>query len=318
MDYSVIIPAYNEGLSIDELLDELLEVMNGLSKDYEIIVVDDGSTDATHEILTERHADESRIEAIRFARNFGKSAAYRAGFEAARGDVVITLDADLQDDPGEIPGMLRALREGDHDLVVGWKQERMGNEPGKAVPSRVFNGFLRLLFGLSLHDSNCGFRVMRASLSRSLDLYGDMYRFIPEIAHMLGYQVAEAPVRHRARIHGHSKYGPTRFVTGLLDLLAVRFVTAFKQRPLQFFGLLSMPLLGLGAGIELYVAIMRFGLGSSLQTHVGAIVIGVLLIVVGMQTFCTGLIGEILAANAPRRRPYRVRETVGEPGRARR
>jgi glycosyltransferase involved in cell wall biosynthesis len=310
MSYSIVIPAYNEAKSLRELCSEIAQVMETVSGDYEILVVDDGSSDDTASLLASLHREDDRVCGLRFARNFGKSAAYLAGFEFARGDLVITLDADLQDDPKEIPKLLETLEQG-YDLVVGWKQSRMGNEPDKALASRVFNGVLQLLFGLKLHDSNSGFRVMRSEVARSLDLYGDVYRFIPEIVHLSGYRVTEAPVQHRTRKHGASKYGPTRFLTGLLDLLAVRFITAFKQKPLQFFGSLAIPPLVAGVGLELYVLAMRLLYDSSLRIHVAAIIIGTLLILASLQLFATGLLGEMLAEGS-RRRTYVIGETIGD------
>ncbi len=306
MEFSVVIPAYNEAESLPELVREIEMVMQGVSNSYEIILVNDGSTDDTGALLEELADTNPRVQDIQFARNFGKSAAYLAAFRAARGERVITLDADLQDDPHEIPHMLEVMDKEHYDLVVGWKQSRMENEPGKALPSRVFNGLIHRLFGLKLHDSNCGFRIMRREVAGALDLYGDIYRFIPEIAHVHGYRVSEVPVQHRRRKHGYSKYGPIRFLTGLLDLFAIRFVTAFKQKPLQFFGGLSIPFFLIGGGLEAYVLALRVLYGSSLQIHVAAIVTGILFIMVGVQTFTTGLIAEILASGN-RNTPYVIR-----------
>jgi len=297
MKFSIVIPAYDEAESLPELLYEIQEVMAEISDRYEVIVVNDGSTDHTSELLEEAHERDPRIREVCFTRNFGKSAAYLAGFREALGDFLITLDADLQDDPHEIPHMLEVLEKEEYDLIVGWKQSRMGNEPGKALPSKVFNTIIHALFGLKLQDSNCGFRIMRREVVNVLDLYGDIYRFIPEIAHVHGYRVGEVPVHHRRRKHGTSKYGAVRFMTGLMDLFAVRFVTAFKQKPLQFFGALSVPLFGFGGGLELYVLSKKLFFASPFQTHIAAIVIGVLFILIGLQTFTTGLIAEILASS---------------------
>jgi glycosyltransferase involved in cell wall biosynthesis len=207
MDYSVVIPAYNEVDSVEELYEELISVLEPRQASFEIVFADDGSTDGTGEKLAEIQSRDGRVRVLRFLRNVAKSAAYTAAFRAIRGDVVITLDADLQDDPHEIPKLLEKLEEG-NDLVVGWKMQRFENEPGKTIPSRLFNALLHRTFGLQLRDSNSGFRVMRSSVARSLDLYGDMYRFIPQLAFVKGFRVAEEGVAHRKRKYGASKYCP--------------------------------------------------------------------------------------------------------------
>ncbi len=310
MRYSIIVPAHNELESVDELKAELLAALTPLQGEFEIIFVDDGSYDGTGTKLDALAEADGRVKVIHFLRNFGKADAYTAGFQAATGDIVLTLDADLQDDPAEIPKLLSKLEEG-HDLVIGWKQHRMENEPSKTVPSRFFNLLVHLIFGLRLHDSNSGFRAMRRAVAKSLDLYGDLHRFIPELAHRKGFRVAEAGVLHRRRKHGVSKYGITRFWTGVLDLLTVRFLTGFTRKPLHFFGTLGLfPLLA-GAGIETYVLTSKL-MGEMFRTHMAAIVIGVLLVMVGVQLIATGLIGEMIAAQS-RRRDYVVRASKTGP-----
>ncbi|MFK7927775.1 MAG: glycosyltransferase family 2 protein [Myxococcota bacterium] len=298
---SVVVPAYNEEDSLDPLFEEVKGVMDGIGEPWELIFVDDGSSDGTVRAMYGIADRDPRVKVVKFVRNFGKSAAYMAGFSEIEGQTVITLDADLQDDPNEIPRMLERLRTDGWDLIVGWKQGRAGNEPHKALPSKVFNGLIALLFGLRLHDSNCGFRVMRSEVAQSLDLYGDQYRFIPEFAHVKGFRVTEEGVNHRKRKFGRSKYGPKRFWTGLLDLLTVRFITAFADRPLHFFGTLGLGPFALGVMIEMYVLVAKL-LGSTFQVHVAAIIIGVMLIVVGFQCIITGLIGEMLSAQQRARR----------------
>ena len=239
MKYSVVVSAFNEAESVGELYQELLSALEPLGESFEILFVDDGSTDGTGEKLAELERRDRRVRLIRFVRNFGKSAAYSAAFRAAQGDVVVTLDADLQDDPAEVPKLLTKLDEG-NDLVVGWKMQRLEHEPRKTIPSRVFNALLRWSFGLDLRDSNSGSRVMRRAVAQSLHLYGDMYRFIPQLAFSKGFRVAEEGVAHRKRKFGESKYGPRRFWTGLLDLLTLRFITRFSQRPLHFLGTIGL------------------------------------------------------------------------------
>lgn len=304
MRFSIIVPAHNEHESVDELKAELLAAMAPLQGEFEIIFVDDGSYDGTGAKLDALAEPGGRVKVIHFQRNFGKADAYSAGFQAATGDIVLTLDADLQDDPAEIPKLLGKLDEG-HDLVIGWKQHRLENEPGKTVPSRFFNFLVHLIFGLRLHDSNSGFRAMRRAVAKSLELYGDLHRFIPELAHRKGFRVAETGVLHRRRKFGTSKYGITRFWTGVLDLLTVRFLTGFTRKPLHFFGTLGLfPLLA-GTGIEVHVLVRKL-LGDLFRTHLAAIVIGVLLVMVGVQLIATGLIGEMITAQS-RRRDYVVR-----------
>jgi len=305
--YSVVVPAYNEASSLDELCRELVTVLNGLGESYEVLIVDDGSYDDTPSRLRNLAGQYPAVQPVRLRRNFGKSAAYSAGFERARGEIIITMDADLQDDPSELPKLLARLDEG-YDLVVGWKQGRLENEPSKTLASRLFNSLVHLLFGLHLHDSNCGFRVMRRAVAANLELYGDLYRFIPELAYMRGFKVAEVGVAHRRRKHGRSKYGPTRFWTGVLDLLTVRFITGFTQKPLHFFGTAGLFPLLVGIALEVYVLVRKL-LGDQFREHIAAIIVGVLLIVVGVQLAATGLIGEMITAHGQRR--GRVAEDSG-------
>jgi len=298
--YSVVIPVYNEQDSIVELHREVTDVFATIDADLEILFVDDGSQDETAAHIRRLADQDSRVRLLPFVTNFGKAAAYAAAFDACRGDLVITLDGDLQDDPNEIPRMREKLDEG-YDMVIGWKQGRFDNEPHKAMPSKVFNGLAGLVFGLRLRDANCGFRLMRRAVAKSLVLYGDQYRFIPQLAHVQGFRVTEIGVNHRKRKHGKSKYGPKRFWTGLLDLFTVRFITSYRQRPLHFFGTLGLVPFVLGVGLEVYVLIAKL-MGGNFRTHVAAIIIGVMLILMGFQCITTGLIGEMLSAENRRRK----------------
>jgi glycosyltransferase involved in cell wall biosynthesis len=297
-EISVVIPAYNERDSLVELVTELRAVL--ADRAFELILVDDGSNDGGERVMDELARQDARVRVLRLVRNAGKSAAYMVGFAASRGAIVVTLDADLQDDPHEIPAMLDGLQR--HDLVVGWKQGRFENEPLKAAPSKVFNGLLSYAFGLRLHDANCGFRAMRRGVALGLELRGDLYRFIPQLAFSNGFRVGEQPVRHRRRKFGASKYGARRFWTGLLDLLTVRFLTRFTDKPLHFFGTLGLfPFLA-GAGIEVYVLACKLA-GDTFQEHVAAIIVGALMVIVGFQCIVSGLIGEMLAAKRAERLP---------------
>lgn len=296
IDGSVIVPVLDEAESVPVLISELREVLAQLPGPWEVIFVDDGSTDNTWEVLARFAEQHSAVRAIRLARNHGKSAAYMSGFRAARGKIIVTLDGDLQDDPSEIPRMLETLRAKRADLVVGWKQGRERNEPHKKAPSAVYNAIKSKLFGLNLRDSNSGFRIMQHGVADSIQLYGDQYRFIPELAHLQGFHVTQCRVRHRPRKYGQSKYGPMRFFTGLLDLLTLRFLTLYSRKPLHFFGAVSLVPFTLGVGLEMYVLAQKFLFASQFRTHMAAIVIGVLCIMVAVQLLSIGLIGEMLAA----------------------
>ncbi|MCV6594660.1 MAG: glycosyltransferase family 2 protein [Silicimonas sp.] len=291
---SLVVPAFNEEGSIDTLDGEIHGVMAELGLSYELIWVDDGSTDDTASRMAASAEAGDHVRLVRLGRNMGKSEAYTRGFKAARGDLIITLDADLQDDPSEIPRLLEHLDTG-FDLVVGRKMGRMGNEPRKAVVSRPFNFMLRKLFGLDLHDTNSGFRVMRREVAQSLNLYGDLYRFIPQISHLNGMLVTELGVTHRKRVHGRSKYGASRFWTGFLDLFTVAFLGLFVKKPLHFFASFGAIFAVLGGGLEVYVLVQKIT-GSTFQQHVAAIIIGAMLLILSVQLFMSGILADMLAA----------------------
>ena len=293
LDLSIVLPVLNEAASLAQLYGELSAALATLELDAEIIFVNDGSSDDSQNELLRLAALDSRLRVLQFSRPRGKSIAYSAGFAASRGPIIVTMDSDLQDDPHEIGALLDALERG-ADLVVGWKQGRVLNEPTKAIPSRVFNRTVGALFGLRLRDINSGFRAMRAEVARSLDLYGDFYRFIPLIAHSAGFRVAQTPVVHRPRQHGHSKYGGLRFWTSILDLMTLRFILSFRERPFHIFGTIAWAFLFTGLGLETYALIQKLT-GDSFQSHMPAIVIGALTITVGTQMLLTGLLSTLLA-----------------------
>ncbi|MEO0601208.1 MAG: glycosyltransferase family 2 protein [Myxococcota bacterium] len=288
-----VVPALDEAESLPQLFDEIREAARVVDRTFEVIVVDDGSTDGTVDAVRSARAEDPRIRLLSFSRNFGKAAAYTAAFQRARGEVVVTMDADLQDDPAELAKLLAEL-EG-QDVVVGWKIARMGNEPTKTLPSRVFNAMNRLVFGIAFRDQNSGYRVMRREVARTLELSGDNYRFIPQLAHLAGFRVGETGVVHRKRVHGVSKYGVTRFWTGLLDLLTVGFLARFRHRPLHFFGTAGLLPIAIGVGLLLYVLAMKL-LGDTFQEHVAAMIIGVTSLLIGFQSVLIGLVAELLAA----------------------
>lgn len=287
---SVVVPVFDERDSLQELADELLPVMQRVGTPFEVIFVDDGSRDGGDQVLAALARDHESIRVVRLRSNFGKGAALTAGFREARGDVVITIDADLQDDPAEIPRLLAALDEG-ADLVSGWKQKR--NDPwNKTMPSRVFNGVARRVSGVDLHDLNCGFKAYRADVVRALAIPGEMYRFIPVIAASEGFRVAEVPVNHRSRRHGRSKYGFERYLRGLLDLITISFVGRYRHRPMHFFGGMGLLLFVAGFAISLYLTIAKI-LGQAIGDR-PLLILGVLLIVVGIQLFTIGLVSELI------------------------
>lgn len=302
-DVSVVVPVFNEAESLPVLFDELDQVLDTLGKPYEIVFVDDGSRDRTPEVLRELHQRDPSVQVIQFRRNFGKSAALSAGFDAAAGDIVITMDGDLQDMPAEIPTLLEELDD-DTDLVSGWKHPR--NDPlSKRVPSGLFNKVVRLMTGISIHDFNCGFKVYRSEVTREIPLYGELHRYIPVLAHNKGFRVTEAKVRHRPRQYGESKFGGTRFARGFFDLATVLFLTQYNLRPLHFFGWFGIATFTLGFVINAYLSLQWF-MGEPIG-HRPLLTLGVLLMIIGGQFFVFGLLAEMIAHSADRTDGYSVR-----------
>ncbi len=289
-ELSVVIPLYNEEQSLRELYESLRSSLGKIGR-YEIIFVDDGSTDGSMRILHEiRHRDR-RVKVIRFRRNFGKSAALSAGFQQADGTFVVTMDADLQDDPAEIPNLLHEVKKG-FDLVSGWKKKR--RDPiTKTIPSRFFNFVTRVMTRIPLHDFNCGLKAYRKEVVKDIRVYGELHRYIPVLAHWQGYKVGEHPVVHHRRRYGKSKFGMGRFWRGFLDLLTVIFTTRYMQRPLHLFGAWGIVFALAGFGIDLYLAILKFAEGMSLSNR-PLFMGGILLIIVGVQFISVGLLGELI------------------------
>jgi glycosyltransferase involved in cell wall biosynthesis len=290
MDVSVVVPAYEEAESLPELAARLRQALDGAGRSFEVWLVDDGSQDGTWEAIQALRAEDPRFAGIRFRTNYGKSAALAAGFARARGRYVCTLDADLQDDPAELPAMLERLDAG-ADLVSGWKQRRQ-DPLSKTLPSRFFNGVTRLASGIPLHDFNSGIKAYRREVVRSVKVYGELHRYIPLLAKWEGYtRIEEQPVKHHPRKHGRTKFGLERFVRGFLDLLTVGFVTRFARRPMHFFGGLgTLAFLG-GFLITLYLSV-----GWVMGTPISArplFFIGLTLVIVGVQLFTAGFLGEL-------------------------
>jgi glycosyltransferase involved in cell wall biosynthesis len=306
--FSFVIPAKNEEGSVRALHAELLEAISPLKKTYEVIFIDDGSTDNTFNTLKEIAKKDKNVRVLKFRGNFGKSTALQAGFDHSQGEVVFTMDADLQDNPKEIPAFLAKLDEG-FDLVSGWKKDR--HDPWhKVIPSRILNWTTGKITGVRLHDINCGFKAYRSDVVKTLNLYGELYRFIPVFATKQGFRVAEIVVDHRARKHGKSKFGIERNIKGLLDLLTIVFLTAYGRRPGHFFGTLGLLSFLSGFCIGLYITYLRLTTGSIQDRH-PLLFLGMLLMIVGVQLISTGLLAEMILS-AKQKPDYRsmIREFI--------
>jgi len=288
---SVIIPAKNEQDSIVQLYTELKENLSKVNKTFEIIFVDDGSTDNTFEEIKKLHAKDARVKIIRFRGNLGKSAALQVGFDQAVGEIIFTLDADLQDNPKEIPAFLQKMNEG-YDLVSGWKKRRY-DPITKVIPSRILNYVTGALTGVKLHDINCGFKAYRKEVIKSLMLYGELYRFIPIFAAKQNFRVTEIVVEHRSRKHGKTKYGWERNVKGLMDLITIVFITGYLKRPGHFFGTIGLMSFSVGFLIGIYISYLRITTGS-IQFRHPLLYLGMLLMIIGIQLVSTGLIAEMI------------------------
>jgi glycosyltransferase involved in cell wall biosynthesis len=307
---SVVVPVHDEAESLAALHGELDAVFAaGTRGSVEFIFVDDGSRDGSWAVLAALAWRDHRLRAIRFRRNFGKAAALTAGFEAARGEKVFTLDGDLQDDPAEIPRFLAELDKG-YDVISGWKKTR--HDPWhKVYPSRVFNWMVSRATGCRLHDHNCGFKLYKREVVREIGIYGELHRFIPVLAHARGFKVAEVEVRHRSRRHGASKYGLERFFKGFLDLLTVRFLTRFSQRPLHVLGGIGLSLLGLGSLGMLYLAVLWLDPGNRPIGGRPLLFYSIALLVVGTQLLSLGILAELVTAyNIRAEDTYSVAETI--------
>jgi glycosyltransferase involved in cell wall biosynthesis len=290
---SVIVPVHDEERSVALLHDELVSTLGQLDEAWEVVFVDDGSADGTFSALTRLHAAHDNVRVVRLRRNFGKASALQAGFAEAQGDIVVTIDGDLQDDPAEIPRLLAKLAEG-FDLVSGWKTKRR-DALTRRIPSRIFNAVTGRLSGLRLHDLNCGLKAYRAEVVRGMPIYGELHRFIPVLAHYRGYRVAELPVNHRPREHGRSRYGMERYVRGFLDLLTVTFMGRYRHRPLHLFGGVGLLLGAIGTIVLVYLTVLKL-MGEAIG-HRPLLTLGVLLVVVGVQLLSLGLVSELIAGH---------------------
>lgn len=311
-DISVIIPLLNEEESLPELADWIKRVCSENRIDnYEIIFVDDGSTDNSWNIIEVLVKNNSNLKGIRFRRNYGKSAALNQGFQTASGKVVITMDADLQDSPDEIPELVRMIREDGFDVVSGWKKKR--HDPiGKTLPSKFFNRTTRWISGIKIHDFNCGLKAYRDEVIKNIEVYGEMHRYIPVIAKMAGFhKIGEKVVAHRARKYGVTKFGMERLIKGFLDLLSITFISKFGKRPMHLFGTLGTILFFFGFVVGIYLAVAKFFFEAYKMTERPLFYFGLLAMIIGSQLFVTGFLAEMVSRNSPERNAYQVRQKTG-------
>ncbi len=308
INLSFVIPLRDEEGTLEELYEGILKnVPSNFS--FEIIFIDDGSSDNSYEVLKGIHERDKRVKLIRFRRNFGKSSALLAGFNRAKGDIIITMDADLQDDPKEIPKFIEKIKEG-YDLVSGWKKKR--KDPiTKTLPSKIFNKLASILTGVKIHDFNCGYKAYRREVVENLEIYGELYRYIPALANSKGFKITEIPVEHHERKYGRSKYGWKRIIKGFLDLITVVFLTRFLKRPMHLFGGIGILFLITGFIINLSLVLYKLLTGALIGTR-PLLTFGVLLMIMGVQFLSIGLIGEMLSnLTHERKREYLIAEEVG-------
>jgi glycosyltransferase involved in cell wall biosynthesis len=316
MDLSIIIPLYNEEESLPELHDWIVRVVSAMSVSYEIIFVDDGSNDTSWKVVEELKAKNTEVvKGIKFRRNYGKSAALQVGFQKSQGKVVITMDADMQDSPDEIPELYRMVVEDKWDVVSGWKKKR--HDPlTKTIPSKFFNRVTRILSGIKLHDFNCGLKAYNQEVVKSVEVYGEMHRYIPVLAKQAGFKrITEKVVEHRARKYGVSKFGLERFINGFLDLSSVLFITKFGKKPMHFFGLWGTLMFIFGGGIVTWIIAeklykLAYHLPLRDVTNQPLFYIALLMIVIGVQLFLAGFIGELISRSSSDRNSYLIKEDI--------
>jgi glycosyltransferase involved in cell wall biosynthesis len=311
MDISIIIPFVDEAESLPELAEWIRGVVTKNQLTYEIIMIDDGSTDNSWKAVEESRKKDPNIKGIRFQRNYGKSAALNEGFRAAQGDVVITMDADLQDSPEEIPELRRMIREDGYDLVSGWKKTR--HDPlSKTIPSKFFNWFTTKVSKIKLHDFNCGLKAYKLKVVKSIEVYGEMHRYIPLLAKWAGFKnIGEKVVEHRARKYGRSKFGMSRLITGGLDLASIVFVGKYGKRPMHFFGTWGAVAFILGFFIGIYLTLSKFFFDKTGLTQRPLFFFAILAMIIGTQLFVTWFVAELISRNAPGRNSYLVEEKLG-------
>lgn len=311
MDLSIIIPVYNEEENIAALFAQLREALTDIGRSYEIIAVDDGSRDGSFELLKELHDQDDHLQVVRFRRNFGQTAAFAAGFDQSRGDVVITMDADLQNDPADIPLLLAEVDKG-YDVVSGWRVDRQDAFVTRRLPSVVANWLISQVTGVHLHDYGCSLKAYRREVVKGVQLYGELHRFIPALSSWMGVSVTEIPVRHHARRFGKSKYGISRTIRVLLDLLTVRFLLSYSTRPIQIFGGLGLLSFLVGTALGVYLTFVKLALGQDIGSR-PLLLLAVLLMLVGVQLITMGLLGELVVRTyyeSQGKRIYVVRDVL--------
>ncbi|WP_199118013.1 glycosyltransferase family 2 protein [Pedobacter sp. ASV28] len=315
MDISIVIPLYNEEESLPELMAWINKVMEENSFSYEAIFVDDGSTDTSWQVITELKEKYGSLKAIKFRRNYGKSAALNVGFEAAQGEVIITMDADLQDSPDEIPGLYRRIKEERYDVISGWKKKRY-DPITKTIPTKLFNAATRKMSGIELNDFNCGLKAYRKDVVKTIEVYGEMHRYIPVLAKWAGFtRIGEQVVEHRARKYGITKFGLSRFINGFLDLMSIFFVGKFGKRPMHFFGSLGVLSFFLGIIMAIYIMVEKKvliwnNLPYRNSTDQPLFYLALVAIIVGSQMFLAGFVAELVGRNAPERNQYLIEKEI--------
>lgn len=311
MDLSIVIPLYNEEESLPELTTWIEKVMKQNSYDYEIIYIDDGSNDNSWEKIVELKQTNDRIKALRFRRNYGKAAGLYVGFLQAKGKVIITMDSDLQDNPEEIPELYRMIAEENYDLVSGWKKKRFDPIISKNLPSKIFNRAARLMSGIKLHDFNCGLKAYKSKVAKSIEVYGEMHRYIPILAKNAGFvKIGEKVVMHQKRKYGTTKYGMNRFINGFLDLITITFLSKFIKKPMHFFGSLGVLFFFVGFVILFWLTYAKYAFNQYQMTDRPLFFLGLLAVIFGSQLFLTGFLGDIVSRNSPIRNEYQIEEQI--------
>ncbi|NLN95507.1 MAG: glycosyltransferase [Bacteroidales bacterium] len=312
MNITVVVPLFNEEESLPELVSWIESVMNVNDFSYEVILVDDGSRDGSWKVIEQLSARNSNVKGVKFRRNYGKSAALNEGFALASGEVVITMDADLQDSPEEIPELYRMIIDEGYDLVSGWKKKRYDSKLTKNLPSKIYNAATRRMSGLKLHDFNCGLKAYKNEVVKNIEIYGEMHRYIPMIAKWAGFRkIGEKVVTHQARKFGTTKFGAERFIHGFLDLLSIAFVTRFGRKPMHLFGLLGTLIFAIGFVIAGYLAYGRIFLDVYRMTERPLFYFGLLAMILGTQLFLTGFLAELIARNNNDRNKYQIEKRIG-------
>ena len=312
MDLSIVIPLFNEDESLPELCAWIERVMLVNNYSYEVILIDDGSTDTSWQVIEELRSKNANLKGIKFQRNYGKSAALNEGFKAAQGDVIITMDADMQDSPDEIPELRKMVIEDGFDLVSGWKKKRYDNTLTKNIPSKLFNAAARSMSKIKLHDFNCGLKAYSKKVVKSIEVYGEMHRYVPVLAKWAGFRkIGEKVVEHRARKYGVTKFGWTRFVNGFLDLMTIFFVGKFGKRPMHFFGLWGSISFFLGLAIFTYLTVSKFFFDQTGLTQRPLFFFAIMIMIIGTQLFLAGFIGELISRNSSERNSYLIEEKAG-------